>query len=342
MLAADALAAFSRARAAPPDAPWPPGVSVVIPERDAPAMLGEALASLAAATAPLREPVQVIVVVNGAPLAGYAELRARHPEVQWLHDDAPLAFAGAIERGLACARHGATLLLNNDMTLEPDALAVLMAQREPRAFAIGAQILQESATGRREETGFTDWYVDRAGVHLYHAPVPAIAVADHLCASGGATLFRTALLRRYLPDSRAYDPFYWEDAEWGLRAWRDGFRVRFCAQARARHRHRATTSRFYAPEELERIVERNRLLFDARHGITGYRRGVADAARLRAALPQPERALSARLRGGRSPVATGAPAFSAAAAAAVAGRSRRALSRARLVVQLSPAHARGR
>src|SRR5690606_5120212 len=56
----------------------------------------------------------------------------------------------------------------------------------------------------------------------------------------------------------------------GLRAWRDGWRVLFCPASRATHAHRATTARFYAPDELERIVERNRWLFDARHGATGF------------------------------------------------------------------------
>ncbi|HEY5309917.1 MAG TPA: glycosyltransferase, partial [Casimicrobiaceae bacterium] len=46
----------------------------------------------------------------------------------------------------------------------------------------------------------------------------------------------------------------------------------FCPTAPATHRHRATTSRFFPPAEVARIVERNRMLFDARHGITGFGR----------------------------------------------------------------------
>lgn len=248
--------------------PWPGGVSVVVPERDAPGLLREALAALSDALREVREPSQVVVVANGAPRERYAEIARDFPLVEWEHSDAPLGFAGAIERGLARARHGGTYLLNNDMALERGALSALLPLRGERVFAIGSQILQADATGRREETGFTDWYVDGGGLRLYHAPPPD-SVAKHLCASGGAALFRTALLARYLPASRAYDPFYWEDVEWSLRAWRDGFDVLFCPHSRGVHRHRATTSRFYAPEELERIVERNRLLFDARHDASG-------------------------------------------------------------------------
>ena len=241
---------------------------MVVPERDAPAMLAEALASLAVALRGVAEPSQVVVIANGAAASTYDGVKAQFPAVEWVHSGPPLGFAEAVERGLAHVRFGATYLMNNDMTLDARALAALLPLRGERVFAIGSQIAQRSASGRREETGFTDWYTDRNGVHLYHAPPPP-EVAPHLCASGGAALFRSELLARYLPASRAYDPFYWEDVEWSVRAWRDGFDVLFCTDSQVAHRHRATTARFYAATELARIVERNRLLFDLRHAASG-------------------------------------------------------------------------
>jgi GT2 family glycosyltransferase/glycosyltransferase involved in cell wall biosynthesis len=263
----------SPTRHAPAVGAWRPGISVVVPERGAPVMLAEALLSLREALRRCDEPSQVVVVANGAPSAAYDGLRARFADVEWVHDERPLGFAGAVERGLAHARYDGTYLMNNDMTLDGGALASLLPHRGPDVFAIGSQILQQDAAGRREESGFTDWYADESGVHLFHAAPPdADGAVPHLCASGGAALFRTATLRRYLPASRAYDPFYWEDVEWSVRAWRDGFRVLFCPNSLARHRHRATTARFYPADELERIVARNRMLFDARHGATAFGR----------------------------------------------------------------------
>ena len=274
MAAADRLGAMTSARVTPTPVPWHPGVTVIIPERDAPDMLARALASLHIALAAVDEPRQVIVVANGAPRAGYRDVAARFADVEWIYVDAPLGFAGAIERGLRRARYDGTYLMNNDMTLDARALAELMPLRAPDVFALASQIFQHDAqSGRREETGFTDWYANRAGVHLYHAPVPpAPEPVAHLCASGGAALFRTAPLARYVRASRCYDPFYWEDAEWSVRAWRDGLRVLFCPRSRATHEHRMTTARFYSSEEIDRIVERNRWLFAARQGIGGFGR----------------------------------------------------------------------
>ena len=270
-----ALAGGARARPAPSrgecEGGWAPGISVVIPERDAPEMLGEALESVAVAARALDEPIDLIVVANGAAADRYAGVREAYPEVRWVHSDAPLGFSAAIGRGLGIARHAWSFLMNNDVTLEPETLTRLARERAAGVFSISAQILQQSRDGRREETGFTDWYVDTDGIHVFHAPVPVDeAVCPHLAGSGGATLFRTAPLMRYVREAACYDPFYWEDIEWGRRAWGDGYRVLFCPPARAHHRHRATTARFYDAATINRIVARNALLFDLRNAATPY------------------------------------------------------------------------
>ena len=274
MAAADRLAAIVPARVRRAPRPWHPGVTVIIPERDAPEMLARALESLDVALAAIDEPRQVIVVANGAPSAVYRLVAARFPAVEWVYVDAPLGFAGAIERGLRRARYDGTYLMNNDMTLDPRAIAELLPSRAPDVFALASQIFQHDAqSGRREETGFTDWYANRSGVHLYHAPAPSSPEPlAHLCASGGAALFRTAPLTRYVRASRCYDPFYWEDAEWSVRAWRDGMRILFCPRSHAAHQHRMTTARFYSGDEIDRIVERNRWLFAARQRTGGFGR----------------------------------------------------------------------
>ena len=267
---ADFVPAGRRERRRKPLPRWRPGLSVVIPDRDAPDLLCAALESVYKAHAAIAEPLQVVVMANGALPERYRDAARRHADVEWIHLREACGFSSAIDAGLARARYDWTLLLNNDMTLDATALDALAQQRDNDVFAVAAQILQRSADGRREETGFTDWYVDDRGVHAYHAAIDETRrVDEHLCASGGAALFRTVVLRDYVRDARAYDPFYWEDVEWSIRAHREGLRVLFCAQALAHHRHRATVARFHSAAEIDCIVERNRLLFDMRNAITG-------------------------------------------------------------------------
>jgi GT2 family glycosyltransferase/glycosyltransferase involved in cell wall biosynthesis len=251
--------------------PWRAGLSILIPERDSPQLLLKALASLHDALEAVDEPSQVVVVANGAARNIYDEVVAKYPELEWVHHRRPLGFSAAIHKGLRRVRYDWTFLMNNDMTLDRSALREVCALRSAEVFAIACQIHQQSASGRREETGFTDWYVNSAGVQVFHAdPGAEDKVRRHLCASAGAGLFRTAPLREYARDSRCYDPFYWEDVEWGFRAQQDGLSVLFCPGSHAWHQHRATSSRFYPAPEIERIAERNRILFDARNAITDH------------------------------------------------------------------------
>src|SRR5439155_7232104 len=269
--AADALSASPRPSPQSNRESWQPGLSIVIPDRDAPDLLATALASIQVALEPIDEAAQIIVVANGAPVSTYAGVRAAFPVVEFVHSDPPLGFSAAIARGLAQARHDWVFLMNNDMTLDRATLFELVSRRDDAVFSVSSQIFQRSADGRREETGFTDWYVDRDGGHVFHAPITQHdGVYPHLAGSGGATLFRKAPLARYVAESRCYDPFYWEDIEWGVRAWRDGYAVLLCPASHAFHRHRATTARFYSADEIDRIVARNRMLFDARNHATRF------------------------------------------------------------------------
>jgi GT2 family glycosyltransferase len=212
------------------------------------------------------EPSEIIIVVNGAPMEDYFRLAAEYPCVRWEHSEEPLGFTGAISRGIAVARHGGIYLHNSDMAVEPDAIATMLPWRSPNVFAIASQIFFDDSTKRREETGWGDLQVENGSFRLFdRIPEPHGEVRSGLYAGGGASLFDAKLLRLFAADSHAYAPFYWEDVEWGLRAWRNGLQTLFHPGSIAWHRHRATVSKFYAPKAIARIVARNALLFELRN-----------------------------------------------------------------------------
>ena len=62
------------------------------------------------------------------------------------------------------------------------------------------------------------------------------------------------LLRELLPGSLPYDPFYWEDVDLGLRAWQRGYESLYCPASRALHLHRVTVNRYFAPDEVRRML----------------------------------------------------------------------------------------
>jgi GT2 family glycosyltransferase len=205
----------------------PAGLSIVIPEWDNVEQLEACLESVFEAARRWTEPVEVIVIVNGSPPAAYSSLRLSYPTIRWQFYRQPLGFSGAIGAGLRIARFAWVYLLNSDAVLDADALNAAGACRNDAIFAIGSQILLQDATRFRDETNWTTLFIEN-GLATIHDLIPQSSdIVDSFYAGGGASLFQTRLLHRFL-DVAAYDPFYWEDVEWGWRARKLGLCVRFC------------------------------------------------------------------------------------------------------------------
>ena len=187
-----------------------------------------------------------------------------------MHSDAPLGFGGAIERGMAACAHDWTFLLNNDMTLDADALTALLPRAATTCSRWGRRSSSATPTGGARRPGFTDWYADEPGIQLFHAPVrDDDGVGTHLCASGGAALFRTALAAPLRARERAATIRSTGRTSSGACA-RGATGCACCSVPRSRVRPPASRDHraLLRGAELDRIVERNRLLFDVRHAVT--------------------------------------------------------------------------
>lgn len=262
---ADRLGRVAGKQAPVPPLPPARGISILIPERENLEELDECLSSATGACRAINEPFEILVVVNGTPASNYTPLRSRHTAVTWIFHSAPLGFSRAVALGLSHARYGWTYLLNNDVAMRPNTLATLLPLRAGDLFAVSSQIFFKDTTRFREETNFAAFLLED-GLATVHDRIPdSSEVVESFYAGGGASLFRTSLLRRFVRSTAAYAPFYWEDVEWGWRARKMGFRVLFCPTSEVHHRQRATISKFYSPSEIETVIERNRLLFQLRN-----------------------------------------------------------------------------
>jgi len=242
-------------------------IAVLIPERGRPDLLAETLRALVTACAAIDTSHRVHILVNGAPRADYRPLVERHPDMDWCFRRRPLGFHGAIAQLLEMTGAPWVYLLNSDMRLAPSALAELLPWRRRDVFAIASQIEFADRTRRREETGWTCPVRNAAGeLELHDLAPPDETVRGTLYAGGGASLFQTDMLRRFVQRSRAYAPFYFEDADWAVQAWLAGSSVLFCPSSLAVHVHRGTINRYVSPRKLHRIVRRNLSHFRWRYG----------------------------------------------------------------------------
>ena len=248
---------------APPAPPKLPGISVVIPSRNGRELLDRCLPRIYDAD-------EIIVVDNGSTDKTVDFLRADFPSVVVEHSTEPMSFSAAVNRGIARARYSHVCLLNNDMLVEPGFLAALRRAFDdvPGLFASTAQIFFPAGQ-RREETGKTAMPATRSLTDFpvrCEEPLEGEDLSYVLYGSGGCTLYDAARLATLGGFDEAYRPAYVEDLDIGVRAWQHGWPTVYCAGARVLHLHRATTSRYFKPEELDRALEFNYIRFLA-HGI---------------------------------------------------------------------------
>jgi GT2 family glycosyltransferase len=206
-----------------------PRVSVVIPNRDAPALIGRVLEDLFERTA--RAPFEVIVVDNGTTDPATLAIYDRWTAARGLRVDIrpePFNFARMANRGADMARGDAILLLNNDVqVLEPRWLDEMV---ECLAFTgtgiVGAKLLYPD--GAIQHAGVILGLGDFAGHWFYKdradepGPMGRLAVRNNLTVVTAACMLAT---RACWEDVGGMD-----EARFAV-AYND---VDFCARARER------------------------------------------------------------------------------------------------------------
>jgi glycosyltransferase involved in cell wall biosynthesis len=173
-----------------------------------------------------------------------------------------------VNRGIRRAGFSHVCVLNNDMRVEDEFFPALLRPFETvlDLFCSTAQIFLPEGR-RREETGKT---VMNPTPGVTEFPVRCdipLEGEDHsyvLYGSGGCSLYDAAKLEALGGFDEVYQPAYVEDLDLGVRAWMRGWPSVYCAGARVLHEHRATTSRYFSPEDLDRALEINYVQFLAR------------------------------------------------------------------------------
>jgi len=237
-------------------------VAVIIPTWNRSSLLARVLADLGRQTYPIE---RVIVVDNGSTDDSAAVARRAGAEVIALGTNA--GFAAAVNRGIGHAGSEAgtewIAVLNNDVTLEPDWLAQVMAKVGDAWFATG-KLLDASAHDRIEGCfdalcrGGCAWRCGhgRLDSELWNQP-RSIQLAPFT-----AAVFRADLFRRVGLLDEQFES-YLEDVDFGLRCAELGLSGLYVPEAIAYHAGSATLGRWH--RDTVRKIARNQLLLVAKH-----------------------------------------------------------------------------
>jgi GT2 family glycosyltransferase len=175
-----------------------------------------------------------------------------------------LGFAGAARAGALAAGHGLLFLMNPDIRVRPGFLEPLIAALgDPKVHSAVPRILLHGEAERIESVMEID---QREELHFVRqrgleGQARSFEQGEFPVAYGvgGALLLRRDdfLAQGFDP---LYEPFYHEDTDLGLCAWRRGLSVRYVAAALVEHHHRSTIKKRIPSEFVRAVIERNLFL----------------------------------------------------------------------------------
>jgi O-antigen biosynthesis protein len=271
--------------------------SVVIPNWNGQDLLAKYLPSVVEAMSghPGNE---VIVVDNASTDNSSALVKERFPSVRLLPLKENLGFGGGSNEGFRAAKNDIVVLLNSDMRVQPDFLQPLLdGFTDESVFAVSCQIFFSDPNKLREETGLTQAWWQGGRFRVRHRDDPAITDAYPCFYAGGGS---SAFDRRKFLELGGFDsllhPFYLEDTDLGVMAWKRGWKVLYQPRSVVFHEHRGTIGKKFSPSYINAILKKNFVLFcwknihDWRMLLTHFAATWADALVSAALGDSPERA----------------------------------------------------
>ena len=188
---------------------------------------------------------RVLVVDNGSMDDSVARIRAAHPEVPILETGRNIGFSGGCNVGIRRAlEEGADYiwLLNNDTTVDPQALTAMVAVAEanPGLGAVGSVLyyLDSPKDIQAWGGGRVCFWSGRAR-HLLN-PVPSARL--HYLTAASVLLRRRALEEIGLLDENTFF-MYWEDTDLSFRLRKAGWGLAVADESIVLHREHAATGK---------------------------------------------------------------------------------------------------
>ena len=197
-------------------------------------------------------PHQVIVVDNASTDGSESGIASEYPALQLIQNASNIGFARAVNQGLRVARGQFALIMNPDVTLLPSALPRLMEFMTTHIHAgiAGPRLLNPDGTvqgsARRDPSAWTALFGRSAPLTqlfpnnpVSQQELPALSVTGDAPVEvdwlSGACLLvrRTAWEQVGLLDEQFF--LFWEDADWGLRFRKAGWRVYYVPAAAGTH-----------------------------------------------------------------------------------------------------------
>jgi GT2 family glycosyltransferase len=204
-------------------------ITVVIPNYNGAQLLRKNLPSVKAALAQYDSKSTIIVVDDGSNDDSLQVLKNEFPEVQVVIHQQNKGFAEAIHSGVNAANTELLFLLNSDVEVALNIFAPLVVYFDkPDTFSVNPLILDETGQNKRHSWNLRRIQSGRLKLQDWDlaTALQRRAKGDWLPAAyahGGSFMVRKSMFLALNGFHPIFKPFYSEDYDLGLRAWRRGW-----------------------------------------------------------------------------------------------------------------------
>lgn len=229
-------------------------VSVIIPNWNGRPLLEKNLPSIASAFEKKENKIlEVIIVDDASSDDSVSFVRKNFPKFKVIQHRVNRGFSSSVNTGVRTAKGRLVVLLNSDVSVTSNFLVPVGRHFENKK-TFGVSLNEQDfgwAQGKFEE-GF-----------VVHEGKPADRkVHETFWISGGSGVFRRDLwIKLGGLDEKLLSPFYWEDIDISYRAHKRGYLLFWEPTAVVNHKHESTIRPYFGKGRLEKIRERNQLIF---------------------------------------------------------------------------------
>lgn len=241
-------------------------ISVVIPNYNGSKLLEQNLPSVYEALNNAKTDFEIIITDDCSTDSSVAFIRQNYPLVRLVINEKNQGFSASCNKGIALANKDLILLLNTDIELNKD---FFESQFKYFELADTFGVMSKIIGAKNGETQDTARFLKYSGFKIKANNFYHLENEDFLTPtaylSGANALIDTKKLKDIGGFDEIFSPFYCEDFELGLRAWRLGWKCYYDPKSYCIHDHSSTTKNYRTRNWVKAIFFRNRLFVHAIH-----------------------------------------------------------------------------
>ncbi|HTC00463.1 MAG TPA: glycosyltransferase [Ferruginibacter sp.] len=245
------------------------GISIVIPNFNGIKLFPDTLTTVKEAMKNAQKPSEIIIVDDYSTDNSIAYLEENYPEITIVKMPSNKGFSFCANVGVKTAKYDKVLLLNSDVKLSPDYFQhqYKYFDKEDTFGVMGRiigwddELIQDGAKypsfhGAKIKTSgnyiLRDKMIMRGGLYsMYLSGANAFVDKEKFIAIGGF--------------NEAFSPFYIEDYELSLRAWRLGFKCYYDFESVCQHKTSTSINKSNKKSFVDIIYNRNKMILHALH-----------------------------------------------------------------------------